>query len=71
MAALALWVRCRTCGNAFDSGLRMDRASFERGTLAANYHLCPHCGARETYRKEDYDLREASPGRGTSPRGPA
>jgi len=64
MAALALWVRCRACGNAFDSGLRMDRASFDRGTLAANYHLCPHCGSRETYRKADYHIKEESGDRG-------
>jgi len=36
----------------------MDRRSFDRGTLAANYHLCPHCGTRETYRKADYQIRE-------------
>ncbi len=57
MATLALWVSCRACGRAFDSGLRLDKKSFERGTLAANYHTCPNCGVRETYRKEDYVLR--------------
>jgi len=36
----------------------MDRPSFERGTLAANYHTCPQCGARETYRKADYAITE-------------
>lgn len=59
MAKFALWVRCRACGLAFDSGLRMARASFARGTLAANYHACPNCGGRETYRKDDYELRDA------------
>lgn len=59
MAKLALWVTCRACRFTFDSGLRMDRASFARGTLAANYHTCPNCGVRETYRKEDYELRDA------------
>ncbi len=57
MAGFALWIRCQACGVAFDSGLRMNRMSFERGTLAANYHTCPNCGARETYKKEDYELR--------------
>lgn len=61
MAKVALWVRCRACHFSFDSGLRMDRTSFARGTLAANYHACPNCGARETYRKEDYELRDAAP----------
>lgn len=70
MAGWALWIRCRSCGREFDSGLRMDQASFERGTLAANYHTCRHCGTRGTYRKEDYELREApAPGAGRT--GPA
>lgn len=59
MAKFALWVTCPACGVAFDSGLRMDRTSFSRGTLAANYHTCPNCGVRETYRKENYELRDA------------
>jgi rubredoxin len=62
VAGAALWVACKRCGVVFDSGLRMTRASFARGTLAANYHTCPRCGTRETYRKADYELREASPG---------
>jgi hypothetical protein len=67
MAKVALWVICRACRVHFDSGLRLDRKAFERGTLAANYHTCPNCGARETYRKADYELREAP----VSRRGPA
>src|SRR2546425_6783540 len=39
--------------------VQMDRKSFERGTLAANYHLCPHCGERRTYAKADYRTKEA------------
>ncbi|MDQ7851228.1 MAG: hypothetical protein QN152_13195 [Armatimonadota bacterium] len=52
---------CKRCGREFDTGRRMDRRSFQRGTLAANYHTCPHCGARETYRKADYLTREERP----------
>jgi DNA-directed RNA polymerase subunit RPC12/RpoP len=63
MARFALCVTCRRCGRPFDTGLRMDERSFRRGTLAANYHTCPHCGAREAYAKADYALREAPPGR--------
>jgi rubredoxin len=59
VAKFALWVTCRACGFVFDSGLRMDRASFARGTLAANYHTCPNCGAKETYRKADYEVRDS------------
>jgi hypothetical protein len=68
VAALALWVTCKTCMFVFDSGLRMDRVSFDRGTLAANYHTCPNCGTRDGYRKADYELRDVPP-RGRS--GPA
>jgi hypothetical protein len=63
MAKVALWVICRRCETAFDSGLRMDERAFTRGTLAANYHACPHCTAREVYRKVDYELRDAPVGR--------
>jgi rubredoxin len=65
VAKVALWVACRNCGLLFDSGLRLEAQAFRRGTLAANYHTCPNCGVRETYRKADYTLREAPP----SPRG--
>ncbi|MDR7519399.1 MAG: hypothetical protein QN131_06330 [Armatimonadota bacterium] len=63
MAKVALWVVCPNCGTTFDSGLRMDERSFQRGTLAVNYHTCPRCGVRETYRKGDYQTRPAPPGR--------
>jgi len=55
---LSLHVACKECGKEFDTKLRMDRLSFQRGTLAANYHTCPHCGARKVYSKSDYILRE-------------
>jgi predicted RNA-binding Zn-ribbon protein involved in translation (DUF1610 family) len=58
MGKLRLWVVCKSCGREFDTRLRMDRVSFARGTLAANYHVCPDCGERHTYRKVDYLVRE-------------
>jgi DNA-directed RNA polymerase subunit RPC12/RpoP len=58
MEKLRLAVICKSCGREFDTPLRLDRRSFEKGTLAANYHTCPHCGERGTYRKADYLLRE-------------
>lgn len=77
MGKLQLWVYCKSCGREFDTRLRLDRKSFERGTLAANYHLCPHCGHRLLYRKMEYVTKEeplrtrhedAEPGkRGTPP----
>jgi DNA-directed RNA polymerase subunit RPC12/RpoP len=58
MAKLQLWLVCRSCGREFDTRLRLDRKSFERGTMAANYHACPHCGERLTYKKAEYLTRE-------------
>ena len=58
MSKLALHVVCKSCGREFDTGLRLDRRSFERGTLAANYHTCPHCGEKPTYGKAEYLVRE-------------
>ncbi|HLA25200.1 MAG TPA: hypothetical protein VJ206_07385 [bacterium] len=58
MSKLALHVICKSCGREFDTRLRLDRRSFERGTLAANYHTCPYCGEKLTYRKVDYVVRE-------------
>ncbi len=63
MGKLALWVTCKSCSRSFDTGMRLDRKSFDRGTLAANYHLCPHCGQRQTYRKAEYLPREERTGK--------
>lgn len=68
MPKLALWVTCKSCGRDFDTRVRLDRKSFERGTLAANYHLCPHCGRQMTYRKVDYRVQE-EPAGGRTPSG--
>jgi len=54
MSKLRLTVVCKACGREFETPLRLDRRSFEKGTLAANYHTCPYCGERRTYRKSDY-----------------
>ncbi len=36
----------------------MDRRNFDRATFAANYHTCPRCGRRGTFRKEQYEVIE-------------
>lgn len=66
MARLALLVRCGVCGREFDTGIRMDRRNFARATLASNYHVCPACGQRGTYHKDNYIVREEAPGRDQS-----
>lgn len=63
MGKLHLWVVCKSCGQEFDTLLRLDRRSFQRGTLAANYHACPHCGQHHTYKKSDYRVKEEPPGK--------
>jgi DNA-directed RNA polymerase subunit RPC12/RpoP len=70
MSKIQLWVTCKSCGREFDTHVRIDRKSFERGTLAANYHLCPHCGQRRTYAKADYRPKDALPTR-SAPSPPA
>lgn len=44
----------------------MDRRNFDRATFAANYHTCPSCGNRGTYRKADYRVVEERPGAGAT-----
>ncbi|MCS7174010.1 MAG: hypothetical protein N0A24_11715 [Armatimonadetes bacterium] len=46
----------------YDTHVRTDPESFRKGTFAANYHTCPHCGATEIYRKADYVLLDARTG---------
>lgn len=58
MGKLRLGVICKQCGREFDTQLVLDRKSFAKGTLAANYHTCPHCGERLTYKKADYLISE-------------
>lgn len=66
MARLTLMVDCAACGRSFDTGIRMDRRNFDRATFAANYHTCPECGRRGTYRKEDYRIVEETSDAGRS-----
>jgi DNA-directed RNA polymerase subunit RPC12/RpoP len=68
MARLGLWIRCATCGETFDTGIRMDRRNFARATFASNYHTCPRCRGRGTYHKEDYLLRDDPERRTPHPR---
>jgi DNA-directed RNA polymerase subunit RPC12/RpoP len=62
VARLILAVRCASCGQEFDTGIRMDRRNFMRATLAANYHVCPGCGRRGSYQKSDYLLHDEQNG---------
>jgi DNA-directed RNA polymerase subunit RPC12/RpoP len=68
---LILTIRCEHCGREFDTGIRMAQRNFARATFAANYHVCPECGHRGSYRKEDYRLAPAPAGArgGSAPSG--
>lgn len=62
MGKLRLWVICKHCGREYETGRVMDRKSFEKGTLATNYHVCPHCGQKLIYRKADYRVKDDTKG---------
>jgi hypothetical protein len=48
-----LFLKCKTCGMKFASGISVDAKSFETLTLINNQHECPkgHC---HSYDKRDY-----------------
>jgi len=48
-----LWVKCKTCGLRFNSGISMDMESFKTAVLKGNIHVCPN-GHSNSYDKEDY-----------------
>jgi len=53
-AAEPLMLKCKSCGKPFNSGIVMDRKSYETATLRNNRHRCSQCGVVESYDKEDY-----------------
>lgn len=50
-----LYVRCKTCGIRFASGISVDQESFETLVLKNNFHECPR-GHLNSYNKEDYSF---------------
>jgi len=48
-----LYIKCKTCGVKFASGISIDKKSFETIGLKENYHICPK-GHKHSYNKEDY-----------------
>jgi len=48
-----LYLKCKTCGLEFASGMNFDKKSFETSILKANYHTCPK-GHSNKYDKKDY-----------------
>jgi len=52
-APAPLYLKCKTCGTEFASGISADRGSFETMQLVGNSHNCPN-GHVNRYDKEDY-----------------
>ena len=48
-----LYLKCKTCGVEFVSGIACDKKSFQTLTLKGNYHTCPK-GHTHQYDKKDY-----------------
>jgi DNA-directed RNA polymerase subunit RPC12/RpoP len=49
-----LFLKCKTCGEKFASGISADEKSFKTLTLRNNTHQCPKCGQRHSYDTKDY-----------------
>jgi len=52
-----LYLKCKTCGVEFSSGISGDKKSFETLTLRGNYHTCPK-GHTHQYEKKDYYFKQ-------------
>ncbi len=51
----AIFITCPATGKAVDTGLFLDKATFENPatTLEHNTLLCPHCGRQHTWGKKE------------------
>ena len=49
----SLYIKCKTCGVKFDSGIVMEKRRLESIRLIDNQHTCPK-GHINTYKKKDY-----------------
>jgi hypothetical protein len=54
-----LYLKCKTCGVTFPSGIAMDKESFQSAMLRKNRHTCPS-GHEHEYNKEDYFFKHPS-----------
>lgn len=57
---MTIMVRCKDCGNEFQSQLHVDNVSFENpaNRLAGITDRCPKCGQTLTYDKQKYFFKE-------------
>jgi hypothetical protein len=54
-----LYLKCKTCGTTFSSGIAMNEKSFQSTILLGNRHICPK-GHEHRYNKEDYFFKKVS-----------
>lgn len=47
-------VKCKNCGNEFQSRIQMDEQSFKDAMLENNNESCPSCKQVSAFNKEDY-----------------
>ena len=50
-------IKCPNTDKEVNTGLSMDRMSFESATLSNNSVKCPHCGQTHTWNKSDAFLK--------------
>jgi hypothetical protein len=50
-----LYLKCKTCGTKFASGISVDETSFKTLNLVNNSHTCPK-GHTHAYNKQDYSF---------------
>ena len=55
--SITTYLRCKTCGIEFASGISTDKKSFETMALSKNQHTCPK-GHTHAYDKKDYYFKE-------------
>lgn len=49
----SLYLKCKTCGVKFESGIVMEKRGLEAIKLVDNQHTCPN-GHIHAYNKKDY-----------------
>ncbi len=51
-------IKCPTTGQAVETGIAMDKQSFERKNITNNSVICPACGKKHTWSKKDAWVQE-------------
>lgn len=49
-----LMVRCKSCGNDFESPVQVKKDFFDTTEFNSNHYECPHCSAGFDYTREDH-----------------